>query len=44
MTPIENIASLRPYDKEKYKEIIHDAAETLLGYFGFDKGAYDNLN
>jgi DNA polymerase elongation subunit (family B) len=24
------------YDKEKYKEMIPDAAETVLGYFGFD--------
>jgi hypothetical protein len=25
---------------EKYKEMILDAAETILGYFGFDKTAY----
>ena len=25
------------YDKEKYKEMILDAAETVLGYFGFDR-------
>jgi hypothetical protein len=43
VTPIENLASLPPYDKEKYKEIIHDAAETLLAYFGFDRDAYDNI-
>jgi hypothetical protein len=24
------------YDKEKYREMILDAAETVLGYFGFD--------
>ena len=25
------------YDKEKYKEILLDAAETVLGVFGFDR-------
>jgi hypothetical protein len=25
------------YDKEKYKEMILDAAETVLCYFGFDR-------
>ena len=25
------------YDKEKYKEILLDAAETVLGIFGFDR-------
>ena len=43
MTPIENIASLPIYDKEKYKEMILDAAETVLGFFGFDRTAYSNL-
>jgi DNA polymerase elongation subunit (family B) len=28
------------YDKEKYKEMILDAAETVLGYFGFDRTLY----
>jgi hypothetical protein len=28
------------YDKEKYKEMILDAAETVLGYFGFDRTIY----
>jgi DNA polymerase elongation subunit (family B) len=28
------------YDKEKYKEMILDAAETVLGYFGFDRNIY----
>jgi DNA polymerase elongation subunit (family B) len=32
VTPIENIKSLRQYDKEKYKEMILDAAETVLGF------------
>ena len=43
VTPIENIKSLPPYDKEKYKEIILDAAEIVLGFFGFDRTAYCNL-
>jgi hypothetical protein len=28
------------YDKEKYKEMILHAAETVLGYFGFDRTPY----
>ncbi len=28
------------YDKEKYKEMILDAAETVLGYFDFDRTLY----
>jgi hypothetical protein len=30
------------YDKEKYKEMILNAAETVLGYFGFDRTLYGN--
>ena len=30
------------YDKEKYREMILDAAETVLGYFGFDMSVYGN--
>jgi DNA polymerase elongation subunit (family B) len=30
------------YDKEKYKEMILDSAETVLGYFGFDRSQYGN--
>jgi DNA polymerase elongation subunit (family B) len=43
VTPIENLASLSQYDKEKYKEMMLDAAETVLGFFGFDRGVYSNL-
>jgi hypothetical protein len=43
VTPIENLASLPQYDKEKYKEMILDAAETGLGYFGFNRTAYSNI-
>jgi hypothetical protein len=28
------------YNKEKYREMIFDAAETVLGYFGFDRTLY----
>jgi hypothetical protein len=43
VTPIENFASLPQYDKEKYKVMVLDAAETVLGFFGFDRTAYSNL-
>ncbi len=33
---IRNNASLE-YDKEKYKEMLLDASETVLGIFGFDR-------
>jgi hypothetical protein len=33
----KNAAPLNNYDKEKYREMILDAAETVLGYFGFDR-------
>src|SRR5919197_1732435 len=42
VAPIENIKTLPPYDKEKYKEMILDAAETVLGFFGFDRTAFSN--
>jgi hypothetical protein len=33
------------YDKEKYKEMLLDAAQSVLGYFGFDRTVYgDNRN
>ena len=28
------------YDKEKYKEMLLDATETVLGIFGFDRTVY----
>ena len=43
VTPIENIQSLPQYDKEKYKEMVLGAAETVLGFFGFDRTAYSSL-
>jgi hypothetical protein len=35
-------ASLSQYDKEKYKEMILDAAETVLGFLGFDRAVYSS--
>ncbi len=43
VTPIENTQSLPRYDKEKYQEMILDAAETVLGFFGFDRSTYSSL-
>jgi len=31
------------YDKEKYRKIVLDAAETVLDFFGFDRIVYGNL-
>ena len=42
MTPTQNLKSLPRYDKEKYKEMILDSAETVLGFFGFDRTVYGN--
>jgi DNA polymerase elongation subunit (family B) len=41
VTPVKNIdkENLR-YDREKYREMILDAAQTVLGYFGFDRTIY----
>ena len=43
VVPIENIKTLPPYDKKKYKEMILDAAETVLGFFGFDRTVNGNV-
>ncbi|MGB7954145.1 MAG: hypothetical protein WCF23_09205 [Candidatus Nitrosopolaris sp.] len=29
------------YDKEKHREMLLEAAETVRGYFGFDRTIYD---
>jgi DNA polymerase elongation subunit (family B) len=42
VTAIENLKSMPPYDKEKYKEMLLDAAETVLGFFGFNRSVYSN--
>jgi hypothetical protein len=31
---LAQLTSLPPYDKEKYKEMMLDAAETVLGFLG----------
>ena len=38
----ENTEGTVNYDKEKYKEMLLDAAETVLAYFGFDRTVYGN--
>jgi hypothetical protein len=44
--PIENIqegkTTLNNYDKEKYREMILDAADTVLALFGFDRTVYSD--
>ena len=42
MTPVES-EPIPQYDKEKYKEMVLDAAETVLGFFDFDRSTYSNL-
>ena len=39
---INGVGGKLDYDKEKYKEMILDASETVLGYFGFDRSVYGN--
>jgi DNA polymerase elongation subunit (family B) len=43
VVPVENTEEeVFSYDKEKYREMILDAAETVLGYFGFDRTVFGN--
>jgi hypothetical protein len=35
--------TLDNYDREKYREMVLDAAETVLGFFGFDRTVYNNF-
>ena len=41
VVPVENThesnTEVFSYDNEKYREMLLDAAETVLGYFGFDR-------
>jgi DNA polymerase elongation subunit (family B) len=37
---VQTTKPLLEYDKEKYREMIFDAAETVLGIFGFGRTAY----
>jgi hypothetical protein len=41
VTPVKDIEkkNLR-YDREKYREMVLDAAQTVLGHFGFDRTVY----
>jgi hypothetical protein len=32
------------YDKEKYREMLLEAAETVLGYFGFDGALFGDTS
>ena len=49
VVPIENLqeegktTTLDNYDKEKYREMVLDAAETVLGSFGFDRTVYSTF-
>jgi len=38
--PLDLISEERDYDKEKYREMLLGAAESILGYFGFDRTFY----
>jgi DNA polymerase elongation subunit (family B) len=38
--PLDLISEEHDYDKEKYREMLLEAAETILGYFGFDRRIY----
>jgi DNA polymerase elongation subunit (family B) len=46
VNPVEFIEEGREqvYDKEKYREMLIEAAETMLGYFGFDRTAYGDTS
>jgi DNA polymerase elongation subunit (family B) len=35
--PLDLIIKEHDYDKEKYREMLLEAAESILGYFGFDR-------
>ena len=32
------------YDREKYRDMLLEAAETLLSYFGFDRAAFGEVS
>jgi DNA polymerase elongation subunit (family B) len=35
--PLDLISEEHDYDKEKYRDMLLGAAESILGYFGFDR-------
>ena len=40
VTPIDLISEEHDYDKEKYREMLLESAESVLGCFGFDRTVY----
>ena len=38
--PVDLINEEHDYDKEKYREMLLETAESILGYFGFDRTLY----
>jgi hypothetical protein len=38
--PLDLISEVHEYDKEKYRDMLLETAETVFGYFGFDRTAY----
>ena len=46
VTPVEFIEEGREqvYDKDKYREILLETAETVLGYFGFDRTLFGDTS
>ena len=38
--PVDLINEEHDYDREKYREMLLEAAESILGYFGFDMTVY----
>ena len=41
--PLDLVSKEHDYDKEKYREMLLQAAESILGYFGFDRTIYGGL-
>ena len=38
--PLDLLSEEHYYDKEKYREMLLESAESVLGYFGFDRTVY----
>jgi hypothetical protein len=38
--PLDLVSDEHNYDNEKYREMLLDDAETVLGYFNFDRTLY----
>jgi hypothetical protein len=39
---LDLISEEHDYDKEKYREMLLEAAESILGYSGFDRRVYED--